>query len=951
MGYPSTPNLLLTQARTLPRILACGRSNQKIVVTFSYTRLLLNPPGCPTATFPITFNSTTTQYRLVDTPLETIYEAANDMFSTAFSSRPVEPERKISSSSANTMLSALAADDASHNSSAPSTSTRTSPSASVSGESEVPSSGAPRTKKPSGLVRSQSDDTDGSNALVSAAEELELDAADRTVIEGDGDVIAPQKNDPKKRRKAQETLVIVRPPPASSKRPLNLQIQLVMSQPKRSRSRPQRSASESSNLSTATSTNTMYISDPETGYTHVGETDRQRPMLASTSSSSGSYAGLGVKRPPLSSAATGRTKETVSLLQSPSDSGAQPAFPILQSPSPVEAGDSTAAKRAVSTQCSGGSITIFNSSTPETERAPRSDSLLPNQESKSSLKPVAFAQAQDGRRTSSSSHSSESPAVTNEGMSLVKTPVKGKRHSCSSSIETSGSRRVCEPSTASPSSGSTSVTGISIDFESISGTSRPKKKRIIPLYNLSVHSVMTTNITDAGTDAKVAKFQKRSTEIVGVGHLEPTEIYWHDSASLVGGTSPLSAQSTRSEGLMQALGMGDSAGLKRSASTLRASIDLKSVSGMFSSGRQSTPTSPSFSQLPISVDTREPFFRTKKVMGNWFSKKKEPLPNSADNSGTTFTPGDNGNAQRPISAVSALSPRNSVFLPMGVPPASEANQLGPPTFGLSPAILSPLSNQPSPSRGGPRPKYSFAVTRWASEKGGSIGTGTGWAKKYRKSNPEDNPPIDEVTFEWVKANSRNRNSGNSSFIAERRLGPQKSALEGVETSRRSQVPSHLQVESAASSPRTSMDSSLRSPSPFRKRDRPTSAMSHHTLEDEESSDPEDSDTPWNCILHVPAYSRRRANSKTGRVSKLADGMIIATLYPAPHHPRVVAQIKVPMELVPVATGIARPLEEGANKDADEIVLSVENLKDVVCTTAMWLSVREGFAGLGKKKKV
>ena len=47
---------------------------------------------------------------------------------------------------------------------------------------------------------------------------------------------------------------------------------------------------------------------------------------------------------------------------------------------------------------------------------------------------------------------------------------------------------------------------------------------IIPLYNLQAHNVMTNVIVDAGTDAKIAKFMKRGLEVIGLAVLEPVEL-------------------------------------------------------------------------------------------------------------------------------------------------------------------------------------------------------------------------------------------------------------------------------------------------------------------------------------------------------------------------------------------------------------------------------------------
>ncbi|KAF9074364.1 hypothetical protein BDP27DRAFT_1416247 [Rhodocollybia butyracea] len=146
------------------------------------------------------------------------------------------------------------------------------------------------------------------------------------------------------------------------------------------------------------------------------------------------------------------------------------------------------------------------------------------------------------------------------------------------------------------------------------------------------------------------------------------------------------------------------------------------------------------------------------------------------------------------------------------------------------------------------------------------------------------------------------------------------------------------------------------------------------------SDPEDSETPW-----------------TFAGIKLPLKLKIATLSPTPHHPKVVALLKVPyplpdlevqkMELrkrpglmggvapapptpgllsaststsatsttpTPTPTGSAFPSTPKASEGAvplsppmQGLVLKAEEIKDVVCSTGLWVVVREGFGGVGK----
>lgn len=49
------------------------------------------------------------------------------------------------------------------------------------------------------------------------------------------------------------------------------------------------------------------------------------------------------------------------------------------------------------------------------------------------------------------------------------------------------------------------ISGISVTTNGSGIRTNRKGKRIVPMYNLSVHNVMTTTVTDAGTDEKVAK--------------------------------------------------------------------------------------------------------------------------------------------------------------------------------------------------------------------------------------------------------------------------------------------------------------------------------------------------------------------------------------------------------------------------------------------------------------
>jgi hypothetical protein len=78
---------------------------------------------------------------------------------------------------------------------------------------------------------------------------------------------------------------------------------------------------------------------------------------------------------------------------------------------------------------------------------------------------------------------------------------------------------------------------------------------------------------------------------------------------------------------------------------------------------------------------------------------------------------------------------------------------------------------------------------------------------------------------------------------------------------------------------------------------------------------------------------------------------VGTLSQTPHHPKVVAMLKVPFPLPDVEVDmlvvrkrrhIGPPVDSG-----NGLLLTAEEIKDVISSTGLWLVVREGFGGIGK----
>jgi hypothetical protein len=123
---------------------------------------------------------------------------------------------------------------------------------------------------------------------------------------------------------------------------------------------------------------------------------------------------------------------------------------------------------------------------------------------------------------------------------------------------------------------------------------------------------------------------------------------------------------------------------------------------------------------------------------------------------------------------------------------------------------------------------------------------------------------------------------------------------------------------------------------------------------EEDSDPEDSEVPWICTVAVRA-TKDIAPGKTASQAPPVK-IKVASLAPAPHHPKVVAQLKMqyPLPDVDIYEGVMLKREglPGAldSQPEGKLILTAEEIKDIVCATSMWVVVREGFSGLSKKCK-
>ncbi|TDL26828.1 hypothetical protein BD410DRAFT_819051 [Rickenella mellea] len=552
--------------------------------------------------------------------------------------------------------------------------------------------------------------------------------------------------------------------------------------------------------------------------------------------------------------------------------------------------------------------------------------------------------------------------------------------------QTSGRSNRSDVSMYSNVSSMTSVSSLGSTNTTASG-----RRMIIPLYNLSAHNVMTNTVLDAGTDAKVAKFLKRKLEMCGLVELEAHEVWgpktddFHRVPTRDGETTPSASQFSHN--------------VHDSPQTPTSSALSLSSAGDHHSQSKATPT-------PRNPLPGQPPNGAKKIFGKLF-KKKEGSGSQSPTMSITPIPETPTPSSKRLSIPSSIIPPSSPSRRA----ASESNQgliLQPAVLGIQPILIS--ANNPPIGR---PTKYVWVATKWLK---GSESVLVGMMSKLNSDRSVVREPGAEVEvrFEWIRGKSHHRRGGTNatsqgngkraSLLINKSNTPSQSSLNDHA---RTHTPSGSKREekrtTTASPPggRRSLESH-RSQSP---RPESTTNASQTSASDEgtdklmrtrsrartdgdddgEVSDPEDSETPWSCtisltpisnprpqqhmLLNLPSRAHARQPSAPELSTHASPSPLghpplrlkVASLSPAPHHPKVVAQLKVPFPLpdievdnmrvrkrVVTASGIARPAPATTKDGRSEgLVLSAEEIKDVLSTTAMWLVVREGFGGVGK----
>ncbi|KAH9966336.1 hypothetical protein BGW80DRAFT_1230320 [Lactifluus volemus] len=499
-------------------------------------------------------------------------------------------------------------------------------------------------------------------------------------------------------------------------------------------------------------------------------------------------------------------------------------------------------------------------------------------------------------------------------------------------------------------------------FSSVASSSTASSRRmIIPLYNLQAHNVMTNIIVDAGTDAKVAKFQKRGLEIVGLATLEPIEVFGSNPAIATQFPSPSNRPSIddHHDPIHSIPRPGTSDGVHTPASS-----SLSLTSGSVDA---TSPTAP----VVVRTDNNlTPTTGSKKILGRFF-KKRDTQSSSPPSSSPLSSPLSNSffRAPRPTGQSFMIPQRSSKRDSKPGPGQHSESSMSPPSSihtnpHLQPAVLGvhPSCSSPIlPPKGRPH-SYTWVVRKWIKgSNDGLLGNVIGHmnslslSDERRQSRNQPEEGAVEVLFVWTRGKKKKRKSSESG----RPAGGRRSNVTG---------------------PPRSPSPSLNHPGLMDRTEKRLSTLSGHSIstaseldgaagrarrDDDggDESDPEDSETPWTCTVVISRLgSVGGAASTNGSSRGSGDSPVVrvrvATFSPTPHHPKVVALLKVPFPLPDIivdrlqvcrrvvnAQGIARP---SCDLDAVEgLVLTAEEIKDVVSSTGLWLVVRESIGGVGK----
>lgn len=456
---------------------------------------------------------------------------------------------------------------------------------------------------------------------------------------------------------------------------------------------------------------------------------------------------------------------------------------------------------------------------------------------------------------------------------------------------------------------------------------------IIPLYNLNVHSVMPTTILDAGTDAKVAKFAKRGLEVIGLAFLEPIEV--RPSAPAL--APPFNIRASLDDSLRE-FGFPPS---PRSVSPNRPHTSHATVN-------TSDPPKPIINLIlapPLPPPDQQPQRSTKKLFAR-FRKKDSASPSSI-----LPVPLPDDITTQPSLPCNIIL--RSDEAPVSLPDTAHHPDAWPLTgtttshtavLGVHSTLYPPVSDP----KGRPI-KYIWVVRKWL--KGADTSILNGMMGKLSASSRDtsvpNTPPI-EVRFEWSREHKKGaRRLRRESHSPAPRGTPSHTLPRFASQTLRPDAHDYRSSIASHNSSGSDTAASL------------ASGSAHRDPEESgDESDPEDSETPWTCAVTVQRLGQPSQHHHNG-VRESVIRVKVATLAPTPHHPKVVGLLKIPFPLPDIEVErlvvrrrqvTAQGISKTTSPKAGEFVLTAEEIKDTVSSTALWLVVREAFGGVGRERK-
>ncbi|KAH9461473.1 hypothetical protein MJO29_008973 [Puccinia striiformis f. sp. tritici] len=477
-----------------------------------------------------------------------------------------------------------------------------------------------------------------------------------------------------------------------------------------------------------------------------------------------------------------------------------------------------------------------------------------------------------------------------------------------------------------------------------SSASEGRNRRVTPLYNLHWHNVLPTWICDAGTDAKVAKFAKKGLELIDLANIEPSEIGIGRYASCInlllsgGPISPPAQVNT----FLAPIGGTPRPGLNKQ--------DRPGASVLFNKVKKLNVFSKKTG--PKSEPEPDPKTVVKKFSGITMSEHCSHNDLPSTNAGlSTVGPTMEAGGRRAEGYTWIVRKWTKPEIVDWQNSSPKLNQLNP--------VFIEWRKAKKRARGLTKPKTDPA------EQGGSAESAPPPPPPPAPVvvPPEPTPPpiveaetvsptlppiapdsalklftLPTATTQGViNFFGRFTKAVEPAAVAEPGAGDSTEQAPVNDMSSSEPTTSTTDDHGAVSTDSQPDKSVANSPA-----DSGDESGDDQDNESGEDSDPEDSESPWHCEVVIQG-----GPTIDGRQQRV----FVAKLTPHPHHPKLVAQLAVPWTLEPL---ILRPISSSPpseeDEEGDQFVLQVDEIKDLVAATCMWLVVKERLGGVGKRRK-